>query len=139
MKRSTLFILLATCILGIGTISYTQANTRDKNRIFELRTYYVLPNRMDAMNARFRDHTCKLFKKHGMDLVGFWQPEGEEGKKKLIYVLAHASKEAADASWKAFSNDPDWKKAREESEKDGKIVEKLERVYMNPTDYSEMK
>jgi outer membrane protein assembly factor BamB len=109
-------------------------------RIYELRVYYVLPGRMDAMNARFRDHTCKLFEKHGMKLIGFWQPsDPKEKDRKLIYVLSHASREAADKSWKAFREDPDWIKARDASERDGKIVEKIESTFMSPTDYSYLK
>jgi hypothetical protein len=72
-------------------------------RIFELRTYYAAPGKMDALNARFRDHTCKLFKKHGMEIVGFWTPtDPKEADKKLVYILAFPSKEAADKSWNAF-------------------------------------
>jgi hypothetical protein len=109
-------------------------------RVFELRTYYAAPGKMDALNARFRDHTCKLFKKHGMEIIAFWTPiDPKEADRKLIYILAFPSKEAADKSWKAFREDTDWIKAKEESEKDGKLVDKVESVYLNPTDYSPIK
>ena len=109
-------------------------------RVFELRTYYAAPGKMKALHARFRDHTNKLFAKHGMTIIGFWSPIDEkQAEEKLIYILAFPSKEAADKSWKAFRDDPDWKKVREESEKDGKLVEKVESVYLNPTDYSPIK
>lgn len=92
------------------------------------------------MHARFRDHTCKLFEKHGMTLIGFWSPsDPKEAERKLIYVLAFPTREAADKSWKAFRDDPVWKEVREASEKDGKIVEKVESVFMTPTDYSAIK
>jgi NIPSNAP len=109
-------------------------------RIYELRTYYVLPGRMPAMQARFRDHTTKLFEKHGMTVVGFWNPSNpKEADTKLIYMLSYPSKEAAEKSWKAFQADPVWKEAREASEKDGKIVDHVDSVYLNPTDYSPLK
>jgi hypothetical protein len=83
---------------------------------------------------------CKLFEKHGMTIVGFWSPlDKAEAEKKLVYILAYPSKEAADKAWKAFREDPEWVKAKDESEKDGKLVDKVESVYMSPTDYSPMK
>ena len=72
------------------------------------------------MHKRFRDHTCDLFKKHGMELVGFWSPRDEKEKDNLVYILAFPSKEAAAASWKAFGADPEWIKVRDASEKDQK-------------------
>ena len=111
------------------------------SRCFELRTYYAAPGKLEALNARFRDHTCKLFKKHGMEIVGFWIPtDKEQGvENKLVYLLAHKSREAAKKSWADFGNDPDWKKARSESEVNGKLTEKVESVFMAATDYSPMK
>ncbi len=107
------------------------------NRVFEMRTYTTHPERLDALNARFRDHTNKLFVKHGMDLVGYWTPQGKNDT--LVYILAYPSREAREASWKAFQADPDWKAARDASEKDGKIVDKVETVFLDPTDYSPIK
>jgi hypothetical protein len=106
-------------------------------RLFEMRTYHTHPGRLDALNARFRDHTNKLFVKHGMDLVGYWTPQDKPDT--LVYILAYPSREAREASWKAFNADPDWKAAREASEKDGKIVDKVESVFLDPTDYSPIK
>ncbi len=108
-----------------------------ENRVFEMRTYYAHPGRMEAMHARFRNHTCKLFEKHGMTIIGFWSPIDEkEAAQKMVYILAYPSKEAAEKSWDAFRNDPEWIKARDASEKDGKIVAKVDSVFLNPTDYS---
>jgi hypothetical protein len=109
-------------------------------RVFEMRTYYAFPGKMTALHARFRDHTCKLFQKHGMTLIGFWSPiDAKTAQQKMVYILAFPSKEAADKSWKAFQDDPDWKAAKAASEKDGKLVEKVESVFLNPTDYSPLK
>ena len=109
------------------------------SRCFELRTYYPAPGKLEALHARFRDHTNKLFVKHGMELVGYWVPTDKEQGEKLIYILAHKSREAAKKSWQDFQNDPEWKKARAESEANGKLVEKAESVFMAATDYSPMK
>ena len=109
-------------------------------RVFEMRTYYAAPGKMKDLHARFRDHTNKLFEKHGMALIGFWSPTDEKGAdEKMVYILAHASKEAAEKSWKAFQADPVWMKAKEESEKNGKLVAKVEVLWLNPTDYSPIK
>ena len=108
-----------------------------KTRFFEMRTYYAAPGKMAALHARFRDHTCKLFARHGMTVVGFWSPaDPTEAEKALVYLLAYPSREARNESWEAFRNDPDWQQARDESEKDGKFVEKIESLFLTPTDYS---
>ena len=109
-------------------------------RFFELRIYHVAPGKMEALQTRFRDHTNKLFDKHGMTIIGFWTPaKQDEADQKLIYILAYPSKEAREKSWKAFREDPDWLAAREASEKDGKLVERVEEIYLNPTDFSPLK
>jgi hypothetical protein len=109
-------------------------------RVFELRTYYAKPGKMKALHARFRDHTNKLFDKHGMTIIGFWSPTDEKAaEEKLIYILAYPSREAAKKSWDDFRADAEWKKVVEESEKDGKLVDHVDSVYMNPTDYSPLK
>lgn len=111
------------------------------SRCFEMRTYYAAPGKMEAMNARFRDHTCALFKKHGMELIGFWIPTDKEkgADNTLVYILAHKSRDEAKKSWAAFVSDPAWKKAQAESEANGKLVEKAEVVFMSATDYSPLK
>ncbi len=142
--------LLGTLIVALGVpgvVLVAYAHKADKgeknvdNRIFELRTYTAAPGKLDALNARFRNHTNRLFAKHGMTIIGFWMPaKQKDGEEKLIYILAYPSKEAADKSWKAFSEDPEWQKVRAESEKDGKLLAKPpESVYMKPTDYSPLK
>ena len=106
-------------------------------RYFEMRTYHAAPGKIDALNTRFKDHTNKLFKKHGMDIIGFWTDAKRPDV--LIYILAYPSKEARDKSWDAFRKDPDWIKAKDASEKDGKLVDKVEETFLNPTDYSPIK
>jgi hypothetical protein len=106
--------------------------------VFELRIYTCHEGKLDALLTRFRDHTCKLFEKHGMGNVGYWVPVDEENGSKttLIYVLEHKSREAAKESFKAFGADPEWKAAAKASEANGKIVAKIDSIFMTPTDYS---
>jgi hypothetical protein len=136
-------VLLAAVVLSIATLSLRAADppAQTGNRYFEMRTYHAPAGKLDALNARFRDHTTKLFKKHGIESIGYWTPaEGQTGAgNTLVYVLAYPSKEAAEASWKSFRADPDWIKAKTESERDGKLVEKVDQLFMNPTDYSAIK
>ena len=106
--------------------------------VYELRTYATEPGRLDALLARFRDHTVKLFEKHGMTNVGYWVPmDAKDGAgAKLVYIIGHKSREAAKASWKEFIADPEWKAAQKASEVSGKIVAKVESVFLAATDYS---
>ena len=105
--------------------------------IYELRTYTTLEGRLPNLHARFKNHTLKLFEKHGMKNVMYWTPTDEKlAANTLIYVLWHASPEAAKKSWDGFRNDPEWHKARDESEKDGKIVDKVQSVYMTLAEFS---
>lgn len=117
-----------------------QEGKKVDTRVFEMRTYYAHPGQMNALHARFRDHTNKLFVKHGMTLIGYWSPmKAEDAEQKMIYVLAYPSKAAADKSWADFRSDPDWITARNASETEGPLVAKVESVFLNPTDYSPIK
>ena len=142
MKLFAWIALPAACAAALLMFAQSPARGEKKldNRVFELRTYYAASGKMADLHARFRDHTCKLFEKHGMTLIGFWSPDKpEDAEKKLIYLLAFPSKGAKEKAWKAFQDDPEWKTAKAESEKNGKLVDKVESVMMNPTDYSAMK
>lgn len=110
------------------------------DRVFELRTYTATPGHLSDILARFRNHTTKLFEKHGMTNVAYWTTVEKDAatQSKLVYILAHKSQEAGKASFDAFRKDPDWIKVRDESERNGKIVEKVESLYLNATDYSEI-
>jgi hypothetical protein len=129
-------LIVPTLALTALLAMTTTADDKTDARVYEMRVYYAAPGKLDALNARFRDHTTRLFAKHGMTNVGYFVPVGENPDNKLVYFLAHASKDAATASWKAFGADPDWKKAAAESEKDGKLVAKVERKFLTATDYS---
>jgi hypothetical protein len=105
------------------------------DRFYEMRTYYAPPGRLDDLHTRFRDHTTALFEKHGMTNIGYWVPV-DNPENKLIYVLAYPSREAREASWKAFGADPEWQAARAASETNGKIVDRVESVFLKTVDYS---
>ena len=124
---------LAAFMFAAATLSTRSAEI--DTRVFEMRTYYSNPGKLDALHARFRDHTKALFEKHGITNIGYWTPiENPDGK--LIYVLAYPSREARDVSWKEFAADPDWVKARIDSEVDGKLVAKVEQLFLSATDFS---
>jgi len=109
-------------------------------KVFELRTYYTHPGKLPDLQARFRNHTTRLFEKHGMTNIGYWVPQDEPAHSNtLIYVISHESREQAKKNWSAFGADPEWGKVRTASEVNGKIVEKVESVYMAATDYSKIR
>ena len=111
------------------------------SRCYELRTYYAAPGKLEALHARFRDHTMKLFKKHGMEVVGFWGPTDKDkgSENTLVYILAYPNREARDKAWRAFGADPEWQAVRKESEKDGRLTEKVDSVMLSATDYAPVK
>ena len=129
---STKGILAVTVILGIATAA---AAAGQEERVFELRTYYAPEGRLNDLQARFRDHTLKLFEKHGLTNVGYWVPI-ENPDNKLVYLLAFPSREAREAAWKSFFADADWQAVRKETEANGPIVAKVESVLLAATDYS---
>ena len=110
------------------------------NRVFEMRTYHTPEGRLPGLEKRFRDHTLRIFEKHDMKNVGYWVPQDAPAHANtLIYIISHESREAAKANWAAFSSDPEWKKVSAESQVDGKLVEKVDSVFMDATDYSPVK
>jgi hypothetical protein len=138
MKRIILGTVLGIGLMGVGYAAGVHRERED--RFFEMRTYHANPGKMQALHARFRDHTIKLFEKHGMQNIGYWQQaSGDNAENTLVYILAYPSEEARKKSWDAFMNDPEWKKAKAESEKDGVLVAKVDSKFMKPTDYSAIK
>jgi hypothetical protein len=128
-------------VLGASLQWTRAAGSEPAGKVFEIRTYHTFPGRLDALHKRFREHTMKIFETHGMTNVGYWVPQDSPAHEStLIYVISHASREAAKANWAAFSADPVWKKVSADSEADGgKIVEKVESVFVDATDYSPIK
>jgi hypothetical protein len=108
------------------------------DQVFELRTYTQLPGRNPAILSRFRDHTMKIFKSHDIKNIAYFTTIEKDPavQSKLVYLVAHPSEEAAKTNWGAFVNDPKWKQVSSDSEKDGKIIEKIESIFMTPTSFS---
>jgi len=122
----------ALCILVTVPVRAADA------KVYELRIYTAAPGKLDGLLARFRDHTCKLFEKHGMENIGYWVPlDADKGADNtLIYIVAHQSRDVAKVSWGAFVKDPAWQAAAKKSEENGKLVAKIESIYITPTDFS---
>jgi hypothetical protein len=114
-----------------------KASSKAEDRTFEMRTYWATPSNLPAILTRFRDHTTKLFKKHNIENIAYFTTIPKDGSQgQLLYFIAHKSEEAAKESFTAFRADPVWLKVKETSEKNGKIVEKQESVFMKPTSFS---
>ncbi|HYO81092.1 MAG TPA: NIPSNAP family protein [Bryobacteraceae bacterium] len=122
-------------LVAAATLFVMTANA--ENRVFEMRTYTTHEGKLEALLARFRNHTTKLFERHGMTNIGYWVPKDKPNT--LVYILAHESVDAAKMSFDNFRKDPEWVKARDASEAAGKIVVKVDSVFMDPTDFSKLK
>lgn len=135
MKSRFLIPLLAgACLLAASASAADAAKPADP-RFFELRTYWSPEGKLPDLQSRFRNHTLGLFKKHGIENIAYWVPV-ENKTNKLVYLLAYPSKEAREKSWKEFFADPEWKEVAKKTEANGKIVSKVESVYLVSTDYS---
>ena len=133
-------ISLFSLSIGLGAGILVSTSAQDMGKVFELRIYSATPGNLDNLHARFRDHTTRIFGNHGMKVVGYWTPTSEEeSENTLVYMLEHASQDAADASWRAFGQDPEWTRVAEASNANGQILGGIERRYMKATDYSPMK
>jgi hypothetical protein len=131
--------LLAAVIAAV-TLTDAAVSAQSANRVFELRTYTAQPGKFEAMQTRFRDHIIPLFKKHNLEVVGFWTYADAPGSENtLVYILAHKSREAAKMNWAAFSKDPERVRVWAETEKDGPINLKVESIFLNPVSFSPIK
>jgi hypothetical protein len=125
---------LLVCLLPLSSVQAAKSAP-----VFELRVYTTHPGKMPDLLARFKNHTTKIFERHGMANVGYWVPVEQKDGDKLYYILKHQSREAAAASWKAFGADPEWIKVRTESEAEGPIVKGVESTFMAATEFSAIK
>jgi hypothetical protein len=144
MKRRTLLQSIPALALLGRTAS---ANPQEKEKktgsaqtstfVYELRVYHAYEGKLDDLLTRFRDHTTRLFEKHGIKNIAYWTPTDDPLKgKTLFYVIAHPSRDAAAANWKAFGEDPEWQSVRDKSEANGKLVEKIDSTFLVLTDFS---
>ena len=128
----------------VGLVSEVEASPAPTfqmaDRVFELRTYTAPEGKLDDLLARFRNHTMRIFENHGMTNLGYWLPQDPELRQNtLVYLLAHPTRAAADQAWRDFSADPEWQRVSEESQRDGRIVSSVQRMFLDPTDFSQMK
>src|SRR5664279_3667462 len=129
------FLSLAAVIAA--SMAIPSAVAQQHGRVFELRTYTCNEGKLPDLLARFRNHTTRIFEKHGMTNIAYWVPQdAPDHENTLIYVIAHASRDAAKKNWAEFVKDPEWQKVQKESEANGKIVSKVVSVFMDPTDFS---
>ena len=137
-RRTLLQSIPGLALLGkLATAQPHNSTQGASTMVYELRIYHALEGKLNDLLARFRDHTRQLFEKHGIRSVAYWTPTDDplQGRT-LVYILAHPSREAAAANWKAFQDDPEWKTVKEKSEENGKLVEKIDSTYMSLTDFS---
>jgi NIPSNAP protein len=117
---------------GKSALDQTSSTT-----VYELRVYHTYEGKLDDLLRRFREHTMQIFEKHGIHNVAYWTPTDDPLKgKTLFYILAHLSREAATANWKAFRDDPEWQEVQKKSEANGKLVEKVDSTFLTLTDFS---
>jgi len=142
MKRRTLLqslpaVALLPTAAWLASDQEKSGSGQPATPVYELRIYHAYEGKLDDLLRRFREHTTKLFEKHGIKNVAYWTPTDEPLKgKTLVYILAHPSREAAAANWQAFRDDPEWQSVRDKSEANGKLVEKVDSTYLVLTDFS---
>jgi hypothetical protein len=138
-RLAAVLLLLAGFAAGALTQATLDAQAT-AGRVFELRTYTAPEGKLSDLHARFRNHTLRIFEKHGMSNVVYLAPmDAPAAQNQLVYLLAHKNREAAKVSWDAFRNDPEWKKVASESQANGPILTKVDSMFLSPTDYSPMK
>lgn len=138
-SAKTIGMMMAAVCAGLMGGLLINATAQDSGTVYELRIYTATPGNLDNLHTRFRDHTLRIFEKHGMHVVGFWSPTAEGDRdNQLIYILEHSSRQAADAAWSAFGSDPEWRSVSDASNANGPILGNVERHYMVATDYSPM-
>ena len=133
-------VALLTIGFALGSWNASSVAHAQSGKVFEMRTYTAPDGKLPNLQARFRDHTIRIFNKHNMKSVGYWVPQDAPAKDNtLVYIISHDSREAAKKSWADFQADPEWKKVSAESQVDGAIVSKVVSVFMDATDYSPIK
>jgi hypothetical protein len=141
MTKGIVVLGLSAAVFASGFVAGTVVRAQsDGKRVFELRTYTAPEGKLGDLHKRFRDHTMRIFKKHGMESVGYWQPQDPpDSQNTLIYIISHQSREQAKKNWADFQADPEWQKVSADSQVNGRIVSKVVSVFMDSTDYSPTK
>ena len=131
----------AAITLAFAAGCFVTSKAQSSGKVYELRIYHAPPGKLADLETRFRDHTVDIFKKHNMTSIGYWVPQdADKGHDNtLIYILAHESRDSARKNWGEFARDPEWVSVSKASEANGKIVDKVESTFMDPTDFSLLK
>jgi NIPSNAP len=139
--RAAVALALAAALAGCNGFGKTDEPAKPVvPRYFELRTYTAAEGKLDALNRRFREHTDRLFRKHGIEPIGYWIPDDPvKSQNTLVYLLAYPSREARDRAWVEFQADPQWQRVLRDSEVEGRLVTRVESIFLKATDYSPMK
>ncbi len=133
------FLLGVTLMLAFSKLGASNAQP-PPHHVYELRLYHVNEGKMDALKARFGDHTDAIFKRHNMKSIGYWSPEDAPDSQNLfIYILEHPSRQEAEKNWAAFHADPEWQKVKAESEANGPLVDHIDHYFMDPTSFSALR
>jgi len=104
--------------------------------IYEYRVYEAMPGKMPQLHARFRDHTLRLFERHGIKSIGYWTSMIGDYSNRLIYIVAYENLEQRGRAWASFAADPEWHRVVEESTVGGALTTRTFNTMLNPTDYS---
>src|SRR5947208_4889703 len=140
LKRLCLLCFLSGVLIMVGYNTVCGSDAKPPQHVYELRLYHVKEGKIDALKARFGDHTDALFQRHNMKSIGYWQPQDAPGSQNLfIYILEHPSREEAEKNWAAFQADPQWKKVKADSESNGPLVDHIDHYFMDPTNFSALK
>jgi len=142
MKNIAGALVIFTAGVVAGQLSGSNAVVKAQggSKVYELRTYTAPEGKLANLQARFRDHTIRIFNRHNMKSVGYWVPQdAPNSQNTLIYILEHPSRDAAKKNWAEFQADPEWQKVSAESQKDGRIVSKVDSVFMDALDFSPIK
>ena len=132
------FLLGGTLMLAFSKLG--ASNPQSPHHVYELRLYHVNEGKMDALKARFGDHTDAIFRRHNMKSIGYWSPENAPDSQNLfIYILEHPSRQEAEKNWAAFQADPEWQKVKAESEANGPLVDHIDHYFMDPTTFSALR
>ena len=132
------FLLGGTFMLAFSKLG--ASNAQPPSHVYELRLYHPHEGKLDALKARFGDHTDAIFRRHNMKSIGYWSPEDAPDSQNLfIYILEHPSRQEAEKNWAAFQSDLEWKKVKAESEANGPLVDHIDHYFMDPTNFSALK
>ena len=140
LKPSYLLAILCGAALMLAIVRLPASSEQSPHHVYELRLYHVKEGKIDALKARFGDHTDAIFKRHNMKSIGYWSTEDAPDSQNLfVYILEHPSRQEAEKNWAAFQADPEWKKVKKESEANGPLVDHIDHYFMDPTSFSALK